>query len=249
MRTQVEIQQRQHSVLIEGPADGTPVLLLHGFPDHNQTFRRQHAALNAAGYRTIAPMLRGYEPASQLPDNDYHILSLAEDVPALLDALEIESAHLVGHDWGALIVYVAAARYPERVRKLSLLAVPGVREYLAGLIQHPTQLGQSWYMFLFQLPFIAHFVFRTNDYAMIPQLWDNWSPDWRDTNDPERAEIIAAAHAAFRDPGVAEAAIAYYRSLFDFLTPRGLASFRALLGRIPVPVLAITGANWMPRGA
>ena len=225
---------------ISGPEDGPAVILIHGFPDHNQTFRRQTRALNDAGFRTIAPMLRGYEVSSQRPGNDYHILALADDVLAWMRDLDIDTAHLVGHDWGALISYAVAVRNPERVRSLSLLAVSGLREYLACLVRHPVQFKNSWYMFLFQLPFIAHSTLRADDLALIDRLWADWSPGWED---PERESMIAGVKKVFREPGVVEAAVAYYRSLFDFITPAGLTGFRALLEPIRVPTLALTGAR------
>lgn len=248
-RTGREYPPVRFSADVQGEDASEAVLLIHGFPDTYQTFRRQSAALNDAGFRTIAPMLRGYEPSSQHPANDYHMLKIAEDVLAWLDDLNIERAHLVGHDWGAIIAYAATARFPERVRSLTLLAVPGIREYLTCLVQHPGQFKNSWYMFLFQLPFIAHNSLRADDLALIERLWADWSPGWTDSDDldletlKERGDRIAEVKHAFRQPGVVEAAIAYYRSLFDFITPAGLKSFRTLLGKITVPTLAITGAN------
>ncbi|MEQ9364114.1 MAG: alpha/beta hydrolase [Leptospirales bacterium] len=221
-------------------ASGPAVLFIHGFPDTYRSFRAQAAALNAAGFRTVAPMLRGYEPSSQHPTNDYHARHLAEDVRVWLDELEIEKAHLVGHDWGAIVAYAAASRFPERVGSLSLLAVPGILEYLKCLARYPSQFRRSWYMFLFQLPYIARRALARDELALIDRLWGEWSPDW---NDPERGDRLAEIKNAFRRPGVIEAAIAYYRSIFDCLTPTGFQSFRTLLGKIHAPTLAITGEN------
>ncbi|MCR9142018.1 MAG: alpha/beta hydrolase [bacterium] len=223
---------------------GPSVLFIHGFPDTFHSFRGQSAALHAAGFQTIAPMLRGYEPSSQHPTNDYHADSLAEDLRDWLDDLGIERAHLIGHDWGAIVAYAAASRFPERVRSLSLLAVPGIREYLKCLVRYPGQFRRSWYMFLFQLPLIARRRLAADDLALIDRLWAEWSPGWFDEMHPEqRAERLAEVKTAFRRPGVVNAAIAYYRAIFDFYTPAGLRGFRTLLGKIQAPTLAITGAN------
>ena len=96
---------------------GPPVLLVHGFPDHARSWRLQLPALAEAGYRAVAPTLRGYEPSSQPADGDYHIVRMAEDLGG-------EPVHLVGHDWGAVIAYVAAALAPDRLRSLTTLAIP-----------------------------------------------------------------------------------------------------------------------------
>ena len=129
---------------IEGPDDGEAVFLIHGFPDHRTSFRDTVPALVAAGYRTIAPTLRGYEASSQHNDNDYHVNALSEDVFAWMDDLGIESAHVVGHDWGAVIGYAAAARRPERIRSFVSLAIPGIRDFLRGLVMYPRQLLNSY---------------------------------------------------------------------------------------------------------
>lgn len=94
--------------------DGPLVLCVHGFPDNAHTFQQQFAALVAAGYRVVAPTIRGYEPGSQPKDGDYRIEELAGDVIAWIDHLGADKAHLVGHDWGAVMAYVACARARSR---------------------------------------------------------------------------------------------------------------------------------------
>ena len=99
---------------------GPIALCLHGFPDHARSFRHQLDVLARAGYRAIAPTLRGYEPSSQPDDGDYHMLRMAEDVVAWIDALDADRVHLIGHDWGAVIGYAAAALAPERFHSLNV---------------------------------------------------------------------------------------------------------------------------------
>src|SRR5581483_7310084 len=104
--------------------DGTPVLLLHGWPDTGALWRHQVAALTAAGYRTIAPDLRGFGASSKPADvAAYAALTMAGDVTGLLDALGIDRAHLVGHDWGAAIGWFTATVAPHRLRSLTALSV------------------------------------------------------------------------------------------------------------------------------
>jgi pimeloyl-ACP methyl ester carboxylesterase len=120
--------------------DGPLVLLLHGFPDHARTFRFQLAALADAGFRAVAPMLRGYEPSSQPADRNYTTTALTSAVVAWLDQLAgAERAHLVGHDWGAAVAYSVASVTPQRLRSLTTIATPPPARLRQGLIRVPRQ--------------------------------------------------------------------------------------------------------------
>jgi pimeloyl-ACP methyl ester carboxylesterase len=104
---------------------GTPVILLHGFPELAYSWRHQLPALAQAGYRAIAPEQRGYG-LTTAPANvaDYRMSELIADVHGLLDALELESAAFVGHDWGALVLWHMAMIAPERIDKMAILNIP-----------------------------------------------------------------------------------------------------------------------------
>lgn len=221
------------------PEGEAPIALcLHGFPDHMRSFRFQLPALAAAGYRAIAPCLRGYDPASQPSHGDYHIVRMAEDVVAQIDFLRADRVHLIGHDWGAVIGYAAAALAPERFHSLTTLAMPHPgRMQRDGLRQFPGQLRNSWYMMFFQLRGIADFVVERNDWAFIERLWRDWSPGW---DLPE--EELRIVKRALAQPGVKKAALAYYRSMFGFAGRAARATRRLLGAKIPVPTLALTGA-------
>src|SRR5580765_1168097 len=82
--------------------DGPLVLCLHGFPDHARSFRHQLPALAAAGFRAVAPFMRGYAPTEVPPDGPYQSAALAQDAVALIDALGYQRAAIFGHDWGAV---------------------------------------------------------------------------------------------------------------------------------------------------
>jgi pimeloyl-ACP methyl ester carboxylesterase len=107
--------------------DGLAVVLCHGFPELAYSWRHQMPALAAAGYRAIAPDLRGYG-GSSIPDDvaAYDIVNLTDDLTGLLDALGQERAVFVGHDWGAIVVWNLAVLAPERVRGVAGLSVPFV---------------------------------------------------------------------------------------------------------------------------
>ena len=216
--------------------EGPTVVLLHGFPDHAQTWHHQMSALAQAGYRAVAITLRGYEPGSQPSDGDYSQQAIAGDIVALIDALGSDSVHLVGHDWGAALGYRVAALAPERIRSLTALSVPHPGRFLTGIVGRPKQLGLSWYMLFFQLRGLAETICARNDYAFIRWLWERWSPGWKVPN----AELDAVI-ATLRQPGVLKAALGYYRSVL------GLRSLTAPTAEkhfvVPVPTLAIVGQD------
>lgn len=219
--------------------DGTPVLCLHGFPDCADSFRPQLPALAEAGFRGVAPLLRGYEPSSQ-PGSAvrlYHPLRVAEDAVAQAEALGAP-VHLVGHDWGAISAYTACALAPDRFRSLTTMAAAGPKAMRAALRRYPRQLRYSWYVFFFQLRGIADRVVERNDYAFLERLWRDWSPGWR--WEPEEMDALKRV---FRVPGVRRSALSYYRAMLNpFLEEtRRLAE----LGEQPlrVPTLALTGAK------
>ena len=219
--------------------EGPVVLLLHGFPDNARSWRYQLPALANAGYRAVAVHIRGYEPSSQPADGDYSLEALASDVPAFLDGLEADTAHLVGHDWGAAIAYTAAARFPHRLRSLTTLAVPHAGRFLGEAVRYPRQLRLSWYMLFFQLRGLADHVLARRNFDFIRMLWRQWSPGW-DIPAAELEHVIDTFH----QPGVPRAALAYYRSaLSPASIPLSAAAREAGRYPVPVPTLAMTGAN------
>ncbi|MEM7218299.1 MAG: alpha/beta hydrolase [Pseudomonadota bacterium] len=186
-------------------ADAPVVLCLHGFPDIAASFDAQLPALAAAGYRAIAPTLRGYHPDWQSADNAYQTAALADDAVALLDALDIEQAVIFGHDWGAAIAGAVAAIAPERVRALITAAVPYGGSLGSSFVTDLDQQRRSWYMFFFQTPFAEAAALHA-DLAFIRRLWQDWSPTWAFTEADIRPVLDALAQ-----PGVMAAAIQYYR--------------------------------------
>lgn len=221
----------------EGPA----VLCLHGFPDHHATFRHQLGPLAEAGHRAVAPLLRGYEPSSQPSRRvaDYHPRRIASDVVAWARQLGGGSPlHLVGHDWGAVVAYLACVLEPGLFRSLATLAVPPFHALETGIRRHPGQLRNSWYMFFFQLRGVADRVVAARDLAFIERLWRDWSPGW--SFDPED---MAALKRRLREPGVLFSALAYYRAAFNPLLADSREMRRLAAQPVEVPTLAITGAR------
>ena len=220
--------------------EGRPlVICLHGFPDNARSFRFQLPAFAKAGYRVIAPTLRGYEPSSQPEDRDYSFATLGRDVIAWMDDLGEEKAHLIGHDWGAGITYIAGALAPERFDSLTTIAVPHAARLPEGMREVPSQLKNSWYMMFFQLRGIAEFAVERNDWALVKRLWRDWSPNF-ELPESEWNNL----RETFEAPGVKRAMLSYYRQnaspgiLLGFTKPEA-----ASLTTVPVRTLAITGAD------
>lgn len=147
-------------VLDEGPLDGEPVVLLHGWPDRPTTWREVTPILNAAGFRTLAKDRRGFAPGARpTRRRDYRLPELAADVAALIDGVG-GSAHVVGHDWGAATAWAVAGLHPEHVRTLTAVSVAHPAVFLESMLRS-TQAFKSWYMALFNLPVLPELLVRT----------------------------------------------------------------------------------------
>jgi pimeloyl-ACP methyl ester carboxylesterase len=140
-----------------GPEGGRGVLLLHGFPQTSWCWRAQLGDLAAAGYQAVAPDQRGYAVGARpLAVADYGLAHLVADAMAMADALEMDTFDLVGHDWGGLVAWVAAARHAERVRSLSVISTPhplALRQAIAG--GDPAQAAAAAAMEDFRRPELA----------------------------------------------------------------------------------------------
>jgi pimeloyl-ACP methyl ester carboxylesterase len=126
--------------------EGPLVVLLHGFPEFWYAWRHQIPALAAAGFRVVAPDLRGYNTSAKPPGaGAYSIAHLAGDVRDLIRERGEQHAHVVGHDWGAAVAWGTAAIHPHVVQRLAILNLPHPRRMMEGL-RHLEQLKRSWYM-------------------------------------------------------------------------------------------------------
>lgn len=216
---------------------GPVVLLLHGFPDSIATFDPLMAELANAGYRAIAVTMRGYAPSAQPADADYHAIRMAQDVVAWIDQLDEGPVHLVGHDWGANIAYAAAALAPERLASLTTIAVPHPVRFAEAFATNPDQQARSAYILAFQTAGFEEQVIA-DDCAYLQALWQSWSPGWAIP-----ADLLAAMKATFAQPGVAHAALEYYRQAFDTASPAAQQSHALLASPITVATLGICGED------
>lgn len=197
--------------LEDGPQEAPLVLCLHGFPDHAPTYARLLEDLAGNGFHAVAPWMRGYHPTSIPSDGRYQTAALALDAIALADQLAGDrDAFVIGHDWGAAASYLACAYKPERFKRLVALAVPHTAGLAGKFVTDYRQMKRSWYMFFFQLQALPEMSLQAGDFAMIDFLWKEWSPGLRP--DPE---FMKALKQTFASPGTVEAALGYYRALFD----------------------------------
>ncbi|MCU1453313.1 MAG: hypothetical protein JWN46_1459 [Acidimicrobiales bacterium] len=186
---------------------GPLALCLHGFPDSAWTWRYLLPDLAAAGYRAVAPFMRGYAPTAVPADGRYQAGVLGLDACRLHEALGGDGdAVIIGHDWGAFAAYSAASHEPERWSRIVTGAVPPPGSGSGAFLSYD-QLRRSWYMFFFQSP-LADMVVPMDDLAFIDRLWADWSPGY------DGAEDAAHVKDCLRDPANLAAAIGYYRATF-----------------------------------
>ena len=146
-------------VIDTGPLDGQIFVLLHGFPETNKSWKETSEILNHHGYRTLAVNQRGYSLAAQPKKRrDYRGSALVEDVKTLLDLIQ-QPVYLVGHDWGAVVAWDVAQRYPKKIKHLIAVSVPHKAAFMQAMLKS-NQLFKSYYMGLFQLPKIPEILFE-----------------------------------------------------------------------------------------
>jgi pimeloyl-ACP methyl ester carboxylesterase len=167
-RTAVETNGVELHAIRAGPAEGPLAVLLHGFPEFWYGWHAQIRPLADAGYRVVVPDQRGYNRSDRPEGVDaYRIDELAADVTGLLDAHGRESAHLVGHDWGAGVAWWTALHHPERVRTLTAVNVPHPTVMNRTLARSWRQRLRSWYMLAFQVPRLPEAVLGAADHRLL----------------------------------------------------------------------------------
>jgi pimeloyl-ACP methyl ester carboxylesterase len=187
-----------------GPPDGEPVVLLHGFPQDSTAWDKVAPALHASGLRTLAPDQRGYSPMARPHGRShYRLRETVDDVLALLDAAGLQSAHVVGHDWGGAVAWGLGAWHPDRVRTLTAISVPHPGAMARAMVRSDQAL-RSYYMGLFQLPVLPERLILSGDGAALRRMLKRGGlPD------------TVAEHyvARMREPGALSAALGWYRAL------------------------------------
>lgn len=194
---QLTIGGLDFNVLVEG--EGPDVLLIHGFPDSNSVWRNQVPALVGAGFRVVAPDLRGFGESSAPPRRqDYKIEKFVGDLVAILDALDIEKARVVGHDWGAAVGWNLAINRPERVDRYVAMAVGHPAAYAHGGI---VQKLKGYYILFFEVPGVSEKAVAANDWWLWRRMlnYDAEMPTWKE--DLSRPGRLTAAINIYRANG------------------------------------------------
>ena len=224
-----------------GPADGLPVILLHGWPDDARTWDGVCTRLTAVGFRTITPYLRGFGPTRFLEDSTMRsgqLAALGRDVADMAEALRLDRFALVGHDWGARAAYIAATEYGQHVVHVVAISV-GYGTNHPGQSLPLQQARNYWYHWYFCLPRGVALVTHSRR-ELCRFMWDTWSPTWRygssDYDETARS---------FDNPDWAEITIHSYRHRWGHAEgdPR-YDELEARLAKVPasaVPTLVLHG--------
>ena len=209
--------------------DGPLIVLLHGFPEFWFSWRLQIAPLAAAGFRVVAPDLRGYNLSSRPEGVEaYSSTRLAADIRGLIRELGAESALLVGHDWGGTVAWATAINHPEVVDRLAILNAAHPRRLNEGL-KHPNQLRKLWYFFFFQPPGLPERTVRARNW----RFFRRYQRDARPPYTPQETERYVES---WSQPGAAAAIINYYRAAV-----KESKQVQAQLRPIAAPTLVIWG--------
>jgi pimeloyl-ACP methyl ester carboxylesterase len=220
MTTPLRIDIGDVALHVRDSGEGTPVVLLHGWPDTGDLWDHQSHVLTAAGYRTIVPDLRGFGASSKPTDVAAYATPVqVGDVVGILDALGVDRAHVVGHDWGAGIAWLTAAFAPDRVASITALSVG-----------HPASFGSagwrqrqlSWYMLLFQFRGIAEQWLSADGFRNLRE----WSAH------PQ----IDAVIQRLSEPGALTASLGIYRAN---LPPESLVAPPPELPRVTAPAMGV----------
>jgi len=199
-------------VVMAGPRNGLPVVLLHGFPESWLCWAKQWYVFAEAGCRVIIPDQRGYN-LSDKPEGvkAYKLHILVDDIIGLIDALGYEKVDLVGHDWGAAIGWVLANKHPEKLHHLGILNVPHPAVMRRFLLRDWEQICRSWYIFLFQLPSAPEAAMRAGNWRGLSRAMRGSGKTHSFTN-----QDIESYKVAWSRPGAITAMINWYRAVLRY---------------------------------
>ncbi len=223
----------QLHIVQAGPKSGTPVVLLHGFPEFWYGWRKQVPALAAAGCRVIVPDQRGYN-LSDKPQGAkaYCVDNLVEDIVGLINALEYQKVNLVGHDWGAMVAWMLAIKHPGRLRRLGILNVPHPVVMKRFLTHDFEQMRRSLYALYFQLPWLPERSLRLGRWGVAARLMRRSArPDAFTDEDIEQYK------EAWSQPGAMTAMLNWYRAAARY-QPQITSDMR-----VRVPTLILWGVK------
>jgi pimeloyl-ACP methyl ester carboxylesterase len=196
-------------VMEAGPKDGPLAILLHGFPEFWWGWRHHIESLAQAGFRVVAPDQRGYNLSDKpVGTRAYELDTLAADVVALADRYGRQRFHVVGHDWGGLVAWWAASRYPRRIDRLVVLNAPHPAVAGSYLRRHPSQMVKSSYIAFFQLPLLPERLLAQDGHARMRRALRGSSRQGTFSD-----EDLATYEQAWARPGALTGMLNWYRAL------------------------------------
>lgn len=212
--------------------EGPLMLMLHGFPEFWYSWRYQIPEF-AKYFQVVAVDLRGYNDSDKPKEQSAYVMDeFIKDVEGVIKGLGHEKCVLVGHDWGGAIAWCFAYAYPQMVEKLIVLNIPHPAKFSQGL-RIPQQLLKSFYIFLFQLPWLPELLIQFSDYQLLENIFRGMAVD--------KSAFTAADINAYKDAaakrGALTAMLNYYRNIFQ----QNL--FNSSWGILEVPTLMIWGEN------
>ncbi len=203
-RLRVDVGDLTFEVRAQGPGDGRPVLLLHGFPQTSTSWAAVQPLLAEAGLRTYAVDQLGYSPGARPQEVDaYALTALAQVTADLMTAMDVPVADVVGHDWGANVAWALAAWHPDRVRSLTAVSVPHPTAFTAAWRADPEQKERSAYIRLFWQEGKAEEVLLADGARRLRRMYGGAVP----------ADAVEEYVAVLSAPGALTAALNWYRAM------------------------------------
>jgi len=200
---QISVGELTFDVTVDGPEDGRPVLLLHGFPETARSWDSVRESLVRSGHRVIVPDQRGYSPGAR-PDGveAYGMRPIVADALGILDALNVTTVDVVGHDWGANVAWCLATWHPERVRSLVAVSVPHPLAFGWAFRNDSDQQQRSSYILLFRIKGKAEKVLLADDARRLRAMLTGLPPD-----------SVEHYVSVLSQPGALTAALNWYRAM------------------------------------
>ena len=216
--------------------EGTPVVLLHGFPETSRMWEPLMERLAGEGFHCLAPDQRGYSPGARPADvSEYNYTTIAADVFAFMDAMGWQRAHLIGHDWGAMAGWAAVGTEPDRILSWTSLSIPHIAAFGTAIREDEVQKEKSAYVNFFRQVGTAETAMSANDYQFLRGLYQA----------THSAEEIEEYISVFSQEGALTAALNWYRGSEGIRPERDDGS---PWGKVATPTLHIWGKNDMAIG-
>lgn len=213
--------------------EGEVIVFLHGFPESHYSWRHQLDSLSTE-FRCIAPDMKGFG-RSEKPRKGYEIHMLSEDIYLLAENLSLKKFVLCGHDWGGVIAWDFAYRFPEKVKGLIIMNAPHPLDYIREVFTNPSQFLKSWYVFFFQIPFVPEALLSPNNCEPLIKLVKASIKK----KDCFREEDVDVLRREISREGALKCGISYYRNAI-----KSILKWRNLYRKkISIPIAVIWGKH------